>query len=267
LEPFELLVEGAVAIADTPDELSRLYCGPLGFASPVVYSNFVETLDGVVALEDRRSSGSVISGHHEGDRFLMGLLRACADAVLLGAGTLRATPNHRWTAEAVAPAYADDFAELRRRRSLAPEPRLVLVTGRGDIDPSHPALPGALVLTTAATAHRLRRRLPSSCEVIVAGAEVVDIGGAVDTLHREGMPTVLTEGGPTLMGELLGAQRLDEAFITLAPVLAGRSGPGRLGMVENASLLPNDDNRSTLLSARRQGDYLFLRYAVEGGRL
>lgn len=266
MEPFDLLFEGATPTAETPDELSRLYAGSIGFNPPVVYSNFVESLDGVVALEDRQSSGSVISGHNEGDRFLMGLLRACADAVLLGAGTLRATPNHRWTAEAVAPGYAEAFAELRRRRGLAPEPRLVLVSGRGDIDPSHPGLAGALVLTTAATAPRLRQTLPSSCEVRVAGAEVVDLGVAVDTLHRDGMPVILTEGGPVVMGELLRTGRLDEAFITLAPVLAGRSGPGRLGMVEGATLLPEDDTLSALLSARRGGDYLFLRYNVKGGR-
>jgi len=65
--------------------------GRLGFSTPVVYSNFVSSVDGVVTLGSKPSAGSVISGKYPADRFLMGLLRACADAVLIGAGTLRAT--------------------------------------------------------------------------------------------------------------------------------------------------------------------------------
>ena len=130
MQAFEVLLEGTAPEAPTPADLAEIYGGPIGFAAPVVYSNFVESLDGVVALEARESSGSVISGHHDGDRFLMALLRACADAVLLGAGTLRATPNHRWVAEAVFPDLAVSFAELRRQRGLAPEPRLVRLFAR-----------------------------------------------------------------------------------------------------------------------------------------
>ena len=55
-------------------------------------------MDGVTALgPEYPSSGSAISGHDPADRFVMGLLRACADVVLIGAGTLRATPGHLWT--------------------------------------------------------------------------------------------------------------------------------------------------------------------------
>ena len=266
MQPFEVLLAGTAPEAPTPADLAQIYGGPIGFAAPVVYSNFVESLDGVVALEARQSSGSVISGHHEGDRFLMALLRACADAVLLGAGTLRATPNHRWVAEAVLPDLAASFAELRRQRGLAPEPRLVLVTAQGEFDVNHPAVQaGALVLTTAATAKRLAPTLPATCEVRVAGAESVDLGMAVGRLHRDGLATILTEGGPTVIGELLKAGRLDEMFVTLAPVLAGRRGGGRLGMVEGATLLPERTVTGGLNGVRRQEDFLFLRYRLSDG--
>jgi len=76
------------------------------------------------------------------------------------------------------------------------------------------------------------------------------------------MDVVLTEGGPHLMGELIKAQLLDEMFLTLSPVLAGRDKELRLGMVEGAELLPKLPVWSRLLSARRHGDYLFLRYAL-----
>jgi riboflavin biosynthesis pyrimidine reductase len=260
---FEVLLEGAVPAAPTPADLAEIYGGEIGFPTPVVYSNFVETLDGVVALEARQSSGSVISGHQDGDRFLMALLRACADAVLLGAGTLRATPNHRWTPDAVYPDLAGSFAELRRMRGLAPQPRLVLVTRHGDIDPAHPAIQaGALVLTTTTNADRLRATLPDTCEVWVAGADAVDLGMAVERLQHQGINTLLTEGGPHVIGELLSAGRLNEVFLTLSPVVAGRDGAGRLGMVEGAALLPDRTVAAGLTGVRRQEDFLFLRYRL-----
>ena len=57
----------------------------------------------------------MISGKDPADRFLMGLLRACADAVVLGAGTLRATPGHLWTPAHVYPALADRVHRLAQR--------------------------------------------------------------------------------------------------------------------------------------------------------
>src|SRR6059058_3965143 len=76
-----------------PPPLAAAYGGDLGFARPCVYANFVASMDGVTALgPEYPSSGSAISGHAPADRFVMGLLRACADVVLIGAGTLRATP-------------------------------------------------------------------------------------------------------------------------------------------------------------------------------
>src|SRR4029077_9750126 len=98
------------------------------------YSNFVTSLDGVVSLGASPSAGSAISGRNQADRFLMGLLRACADAVLLGAGTLRATPGHLWTPAHIFPGEAKSFAELRVALGRKAQPRLVLLT-TGAIDP------------------------------------------------------------------------------------------------------------------------------------
>jgi len=92
-----------------PPPLAAAYGGDLGFARPCVYANFVASMDGVTALgPEYPSSGSAISGHDPADRFVMGLLRACADVVLIGAGTLRASPGHLWTPGHVCPAAADD---------------------------------------------------------------------------------------------------------------------------------------------------------------
>ena len=84
-----------------PTELLRLY-GPLRFPphrdGPYVIGNFVSTLDGVVSLNvPGQSGGGPISGELQQDRMVMGLLRAAADAVVVGAGTVRAVDNHVWT--------------------------------------------------------------------------------------------------------------------------------------------------------------------------
>ena len=114
----------------------------------------------MVALRTSEESGHIISGGSEADRFVMGLLRACADVVLLGAGTFRKAAGHLWHAESIHPAAAPHFAELRRRLGLRPQPPLVVVTATGEIDPSQPALRDSLIVTTAAGEARLKGRVP-----------------------------------------------------------------------------------------------------------
>src|SRR5712691_7197541 len=146
LEPFQVLYEADLPAYKLPADLHHVY-GRLGFPTPVIYSNFVASLDGVVTLGSKPSAGSIISGKYPADRFLMGLLRACADAVLIGAGTLRATPGHLWTPAHVYPDLASEFVTLRQTLGLSLEPRLVLLTATGDLDMKHPALVrGAVVL-------------------------------------------------------------------------------------------------------------------------
>jgi len=193
----------------------------------------------------------------------MALLRACADAVLIGAGTLRATPGHRWTPEHVFPDLAASFARLRKKLGRTPEPRLVLLTTTGDIDLSHPAIVGgATVLTTHEVAKSLQARLPDSCDVIESGQAEVDVKGAMEELRSRKLNVVLTEGGPHVMGELIEHDLLDEAFLTISPVVAGRKAEARLGMVAGAQFLPASGGWVELMSARRHGDYLFLRYGL-----
>ena len=88
LSPFEVLfeAEGLPQYA-LPVDLKHVY-GRLGFRKQVVYSNFVSSIDGVVALGSKPSAGSVISGKDQADRFLMGMLRACADVVRRADGQL-----------------------------------------------------------------------------------------------------------------------------------------------------------------------------------
>ena len=93
MEPLELLYEDPELPAfDLPAELQDFYRGSLGFQEPCLYTNFVSTVDGVVAIPSLVQSSRLISGDSESDRFVMGLLRACADVVLTteqGAAILR----------------------------------------------------------------------------------------------------------------------------------------------------------------------------------
>jgi riboflavin biosynthesis pyrimidine reductase len=263
VEPFDVLYEADLPRYDLPAELEAAY-GHLGFADRAVYSNFVSSIDGVVTLGSSPSAGSVISGRNRADRFLMGLLRACADVVLLGAGTLRATPGHHWTPQHIFPDFATSFANLRSQLGRKPDPRLVLLTSGGSIDTRHPAVvSGATIVTTESGARSLSA-LPDTCDVIEVGKSgPVDVVRAVEQLRSRGDRVILTEGGPHVMGELVRHGLVDDAFLTLSPVVAGREKETRLGMVAGVEFLPEKGRWGRLLSARRQGDYLFLRYALK----
>jgi riboflavin biosynthesis pyrimidine reductase len=265
MKPLELLwEEEGLPTFDLPGELEVLYGGGFGLGSPFVYANFVETLDGVVAIRSEPRSNRLVSADSEADRFVMGLLRACADAVLLGSGTLHGSPTSLWTAERAYPAAADSFAELRRLLGLSAQPELAVLTASGSLDPDHPALEqGAVVLTTETGASRCRHRLPGAVEVVALGNGIeVDPGAAVAHLRERGRRSILSEAGPHVFGSLLAAGLVDELFLTVSPLLAGRSEAGqRLGLVEGRELLPVQAAAARLLGVRRHDAHLFLRYA------
>ena len=263
---LELLYEvGGLPRYDLPEELESLYGGTLGFAPPLLYANFVETLDGVVAIPSEPRSNRLVSGGSETDRFVLGLLRACADCVLVGSGTLHGSPKALWTPEKAHPDAAEAYAELRKGLGLAPEPMLAVMTASGAVEPEHPALQnGAVLLTTAHGAERCHRRLPEAVEIVTLDGETaVDPAEAVAALHERRYGSICSEAGPHVFGSLVSAGLVDELFLTVSPLLAGRSDPGRrLGLVEATELLPERNEQARLLSARRDGAHLFLRYAL-----
>lgn len=266
VQPLEALYEepGLPAFA-LPGELGEAYGGPLGFASPRLFANFVASIDGVVALPGELQSSHLIAAASEADRFVMGLLRACADAVLVGAGTLRGSPRSHWTAAHAYPPAAELYAELRRARGLPPQPTLAVLSGRGTVDPAHPGLvEPSLVLTSEQGAQRLDGRLPHSAALVPVGdAPTLDPVAAVAALHDRGHQLILCEGGPVVLAALVAAGLVDELFLTVSPVLAGRhpSAP-RPSLIEGAELLPGRNVAARLLSLRRSGSHLFLRYAL-----
>lgn len=261
---FESGVDPAETMLSLPEDLARLYGGSLPLAPRTLFANFVQSIDGVVKIRGEPSAASMISGDAEADRFVMALLRACADAVFIGAGTLRDAPGHRWTPEGIYPTLAPSFAALRRRIGLTGEPRLVVLTAGGAIDPGHRALrAGALILTTASAAVRLGPVLPPSCELVVLGdGPLVDVALVPPALRARGWERVLSEAGPDVTGQLLGRGLVDELFVTQSPVLSGGTRDEREGLAGRRVVSGGLDAPAGLRSLRRHGSYLFLRYRL-----
>ena len=240
-----------------PDELERLYAGPLRLPERGVVANFVTSIDGVAAIADVRRSSATISGGSPADRFVVGLLRAVADAVVIGSGTLR-EHDGPWTAQRAFPDAADAFAETRRMLGRSSEPTLVVVTASGRLPADHPSLANAVVVTTAAGARTVAETSVPSREVVeVHGDDDVDPASIVAAVRERGFERILTEGGPRLMGSMLEASLVDELFVTLAPSLLG-GGSGRSPLSDGTHL----GVQGRLVSVRRAGGHLLVRYAL-----
>jgi riboflavin biosynthesis pyrimidine reductase len=272
LAPFASLYEAAGGeTIPLPASLAEVYGSlrlPTPPGRPFVFANFVNSLDGVVSLNlPGQAGGGEISGYNRHDAFLMGLLRAVADAVVVGAGTLRAVPQHLWTPDYIYPPLADEFRRLRRALGKPEAPLNVIVTASGVVDPRLPvfrtgAVP-VLLVTTAAGAEQLRARdLPTVEVVSVTNAERVSARGLLAVLRaRQANGAILVEGGPHLLGDFLAEKCLDELFLTLAPQVAGRQeSDERPGMVAGREFAPGSPLWGDLLDVRRAGSHLFLRY-------
>ena len=274
LSPLETLLEAkhGRVLRLTPN-LRRLYGNfrmPQAHSGQHVFSNFVSTLDGVVSLQARgHEGGGDISGFNIQDRVVMGLLRAVADVVIAGSGTLEADPRHVWTPDGICPELTDDYRRLRMALRKSAMPLNVIVSGSGQIDLGLPVFTSgrvqALVVTTTAGAQRLRRqkmppglemRAVPRCRGNIPPSSILDAVGRMNAGKR-----ILIEGGPRLLGEFYARRLVDEQFLTVAPHIAGRDyGDGRLGLVMGQAFPPGDTRWGTLTDARRAGSHLFLRY-------
>ena len=265
--------------AALPQELRELYDGDLhlhtsGCVRPHVMANFVSTLDGVASYKiEGKSGGSTISGSDPGDKFIMGLLRASADAVMVGAGTLHdASTESLWTPEYTYPDARRLYAEYRVDALHKSEyPLLVIVSGSGRLELDraifHTPAMRTLVITTSAGRDELTRRGAATLNCTEVRALDSSSGGIppraiLELLQSQfGVKTLLHEGGPTLFGQFLAADVVDELFLTLSPQIAGR-GPdvSRPAVVQGVQFVPDSAPRFQMVSVKEQAAYLYLRY-------
>lgn len=219
---------------------------------PYVAVNMVSTLDG------RATAGGRV--HEIGsdlDHRLMRKLRSAVDAVLRGAGTVRSNPQF--------PGVFPEDVDLRRRKGLADQPRLVIISGSLDLPWDRGFVteaPHRPIVFTAGTADPGRvAEARRHGDVHVFPGDHVPVGQALELLRAEyGIASVLSEGGPTVNWSLLEAGCLDEYFWTVAPKFSGGrddlttvEGPRPLGLID-----------FELVSAFAHGSELFLRYRYAG---
>jgi len=274
--PFELFVDPPAADegrpAGLPAGFRHVYGGdwvlPDTTDGPYRYANFVMSHDGRVSFNvPGHEGGGDVSGFDPHDQWLMGLLRARADAVTVGANTLRTEAAHRWTSGFIFPADEPAFAALRAAEGRRPTPLQVFLTRSGDLPRDAAVFEDpdleVVVATTVRGADRLVTTVGSDVRVLVAGEDDLDLTDVHRQLHRDhGVRTILCEGGPRVYGALLAAGELDEEFLTVSPVIVGGgSDPERPGLLEGVGLAPGDPMRARLVSLRRAGDHLFLRTA------
>lgn len=223
---------------------------------PYVFLNMVSTVDGKTTLDRGRIRDPIGSRL---DRVLLQRLRVNADAVLIGAGTARASRS--------VPVVPADLADRRRREGHAPQPLLVVVTGSGDLPLDHPLFAPTSRQPVLFTSRRLQpgrqEALSARARLHALGEAEVDLAAALRLLRQEyGVERLLTEGGPTLNYFLFRDGLLDELFWTVSPQVAGAAGDHTL--VDGPQLL-SPRPRLSLLSAYLEASELFLRYRVLHG--
>lgn len=193
-------------------ELERLYAYPVG-DRPWVRSNFVTTLDGAAYAGDGKSGS--LGG--EVDTEVFALLRSFADVIIVGAGTART--------EGYQPVRPDEVdTELRTRLGLAPVPPIAVVSRRLDI-PDALVADGQLVITAADASPEAVERLGATMDVVSLGDGQIDWPAVLVALAERGLRRVLCEGGPSLHGDLVALDLIDELCLTIAPVMSAGDAP------------------------------------------
>ena len=228
---------------------------------PYAVINAVSTLDGKATLDGRSSPiGSAL------DRQVMGNIRCAVDAVLVGAGTLRAENLDL----AVPPALADK----RRRNGLNDQPVFIILKGTQDLPGDRRLYErslggqkggGLIVLGPRGTPSgplpggAIFRELSSvSTDGRLAPPEVLRI------LHEDfAVRKLLVEGGPAVNHAFLSGGHIMEVFLTLAPKISGE--PQAPTIVSGAAALPKGVSAARLISVHAAtigGGELFLRYRL-----
>ncbi|HEX4186579.1 MAG TPA: dihydrofolate reductase family protein [Solirubrobacteraceae bacterium] len=247
-----LLPGGEPAPAAELVQALGLWDRPLAGERPYVLLNMVSTIDGRASLEGR--SGPIAGA---ADRELFRALRAAADAVLAGAGTMRVERYGRLIRE-------ESRRRLRTERGLSPEPIACIATGSLALPPDMPLLaePEAHVVVLTASEAELAPTAARVDYVRASREGQLDLPRALARLREGfGVELLLCEGGPHLNGSMLAEGLVDELWLSLASKLAGDPADGEaLRIVAGEELQPPLE--LALLGVLEHDSQLFLRYGV-----
>lgn len=216
-------------------------------------AHMVGGLDGSAAISGRVSQLSTAP-----DARLFRLMRTLADVVLVGANTVR---QEHYGPVQLTPSQVD----VRTAAGQRPTPVLAVVSASLDLDWTARAFVEAppesrtLVITCGSANETRLREARAVADVVVAGEDRVDANGAMEALADLGHRVVLCEGGPTWLGQVVAADRLDELCLTVAPLIGGDLLPVSISP-------PNSPVRHFVLRhVMREGETLFLRYERAAG--
>jgi riboflavin biosynthesis pyrimidine reductase len=288
MEPLKTLLDKSEEENILIPELMELYGGPLGFGKapegrPRVLINFVTDLAGLISFnEPGHMGGGDISMFNPQDTFIMGLLRAVADGVAVGANTLRLEPEHLWTPEFISKQHVRLYQGLRERLGKKTKnPVNIFVTGSGSVltegkTPrvfTEPDIETIVITTEQGKAVAERQFLDKGLktEVLAFGSgKEVDLPVAMKVLRERGIKTLLVEGGPgftdslantELVEPLASAGLCDEFFLTRAPQIIGNSKENpRPTFIMGTARHPENSIKVSLMSVKNWGDYLYERY-------
>lgn len=269
---FQLLFEEPIQSSDSvislPDSIRNIYGGDWLIPSnrQYRYSNFVISHDGKTSFSVlHHEGGGDISGFNRHDQWVMALTRARADAVTVGANTLRSEPNHIWSSAFIFPQESEAFNQLRLSEGRKPFPYQVLVTRSGELNADAAVFADPLleviVATTTSGAMKVKALGLPKVTILELGESDVDLNLLHERLQKDfGVMSVLCEGGPKFYAALVHARQIEEEFLTISPVVVGASSTEyRPGLIDGLAFEPGNKFGVNLQSLRRAGNMLFLR--------
>lgn len=270
--PYQLLFSlGQGHEPSLPEAFRQIYPGdwtlPTIEGRPYVYSNFATSRDGRISYNVKgQEAAAFVTKADPHDRWLMGLLRMRADAVMIGDNTIRMEPDYNPTPEFIYPPEAEAFKAQRVADGLNPVPMVVIVSLHGAL-PAHAhclhnkAQHIVLATTTKGAANARTMQCAASVDVLDLGEEIADLHALMRILYQDyGVRNLLCEGGAHLFAGLLDAGLVDEEFVTWCPVFVGRDANHfRPSYAEGVAWLPDAAPYSEPISLHKAGDYLYLR--------
>jgi 5-amino-6-(5-phosphoribosylamino)uracil reductase len=222
-------------------------------ARPFVLISAAVSVDG--HIDDTTPERLLLSSPEDFDR--VDALRAESDAVLVGAGTLRADDPRLEVRD-------DARRKARVARGLPEHPLKVVLAGHGGLGAGLRVWQSGgakLVLAPDAAVAGLRTSLGGAAEVVGTGAEL-DPARVLDELAARGVRRLMVEGGGSIHSLFLTAGLVDEIQLAVAPFFVGDASAPRFAPPIGKAFPQDARHRMTLLGAESLGDIVVLRYAA-----
>ena len=223
-------------------------------ARPHVSVNMAMSLDGKISTY-RRENTALGSEH---DRRLMDVLRCKTDAVIVGAGTVR------HDGYPVIMRYKD-LAEKRLARGLRHNPLNVVLSRKLQFPATKPFFKSVgvdrIIFTTRMAPIARVKRFQKLAEVIVLPKKTLSPRDVLGVLHERNVKKVLLEGGGEIHFAFVKEAVVDEIYITLTPKLLG--GVKAPSILDGQGFTAAEHRALRLVSSKRVGDELYLRYRVD----